>query len=123
MQICYICLSTLSNQWINYMEKIVWTIGEAAAILGENVSLVRFWANTFPRLLKPQRNAKGNRLFYASDIETLKELHFLIRHRGMTLEGAGKTMLAERDAVQKKLKVVNSLRSIKEQLLEIKKAI
>lgn len=102
------------------MEKIIWTMGEAAEILGESVSLVRFWVNSFPQLLKPRRNAKGNRLFSADDIETLKQLHFLIREKGMTLEGAAKSMSSDRAEVAKKLKVLSSLREIRSQLVEIK---
>ena len=45
------------------MEKYFYTVGEVAEILGESTSLVRFWANEFPKYIRPQRNAKGNRLF------------------------------------------------------------
>ena len=45
------------------MEKYFYTVGEVAEILGESTSLVRFWANEFPKFIRPQRNAKGNRLF------------------------------------------------------------
>ena len=44
------------------MEKYLYTIGEVAEILGESVSLVRFWSNEFAKFIKPQRNARGNRL-------------------------------------------------------------
>ena len=52
------------------MEKYLYTIGEVAEILGESTSLVRFWANEFPKFIKPERNAKGNRLFKKEDVET-----------------------------------------------------
>lgn len=103
------------------MEKIYWTMGEAAAILGESVSLVRFWANSFPKFLKPQRNAKGNRLFSSADIETLKQIHFLVKEKGLTLEGAGKQLAAERAAVQHRVKVLDTLKEIRSQLVQIKK--
>lgn len=74
------------------MEKICYTIGEVAEILGENTSLVRFWANTFPELINPRRNKKGNRLFSPDDVETFKKLHFYIKEQGMTLDGAAKVM-------------------------------
>lgn len=74
------------------MEKIIYTIGEVAEILGESTSLVRFWANTFPELINPRRNKKGNRLFSKEDVETFKKLHFYIKERGMTLDGAAKVM-------------------------------
>jgi len=74
------------------MEKVCYTIGEVASILGESTSLVRFWANTYPELISPMRNKKGNRLFSPADVETFKKLHFYIKDQGMTLEGAGKIM-------------------------------
>ena len=61
------------------MEKYLYTIGEVAEILGENVSLVRFWSNEFPKFIKPQRNAKGNRLYTKEDIETFKYIHLLVK--------------------------------------------
>ena len=74
------------------MEKVIYTIGEVAEIIGESTSLVRFWANTFPESINPRRNKKGNRLFSADDVETFKKLHFYIKERGMTLDGAAKML-------------------------------
>ena len=37
------------------MEKLFWTIGEAAKLLDENVSAVRFWTNSFPEYIRPER--------------------------------------------------------------------
>ena len=74
------------------MAKISYTIGEVAALLGENVSLVRFWSDTFPEFIHPNRNKKGNRLFTPEDVENFKKLHLYIKDRGMTLDGARKMM-------------------------------
>ena len=70
------------------MEKVFYTIGEVAEILGESASLVRYWTNTFSKFLKPKRNAKGNRLYKKEDIDTIKQIHLLVKTEGMTLEGA-----------------------------------
>ena len=78
------------------MEKLYYTIGEAASLLGENASLVRFWTTRFEKFLKPRRNAKGNRLYTQDDLEVLKQLHLLIKENGMTLDGAEKRLAAER---------------------------
>lgn len=102
------------------MAKLFYTMGEVAEMLGESVSLVRFWCNTFPRLLKPQRNAKGNRLFTQEDIDTLKELHHLIKVQGMTLEGAGKKISEDRKAVSSRVKALEKLRAIRARLEEIR---
>ena len=102
------------------MEKYFYTIGEVAEILGESTSLVRFWANEFPKFIKPQRNAKGNRLFSKEDVETFKHIHLLVKVEGLTLEGAAKRLKGDRKDVINKAKVLESLRSIRSQLEEIK---
>ncbi len=102
------------------MEKYLYTMGEAAEILGESTSLVRFWANEFPKFIKPQRNAKNNRLFTKEDIETLKYIHVLVKVEGLTLEGAAKRLKGDRKDVISKARVLDSLKSIRSQLSEIR---
>ena len=105
------------------MEKLYYSIGEVAGILGESVSLVRFWSNSFPKLIKPQRNAKGNRQFSAADVTTFKQIHHLGKDRGMTLEGAAQQLAADRRPVDRSVKALDSLKQIRAQLMEIKKNI
>ena len=102
------------------MEKYFYTVGEVAEILGESTSLVRFWANEFPKFIKPQRNAKGNRLFTKEDIETLKHIHLLVKVEGLTLEGAAKRLKGDRKEVINKARVLESLKAIRTQLEEIR---
>ena len=102
------------------MEKYLYTIGEVAGILGESTSLVRFWANEFPKFIRPQRNAKGNRLFSKDDVETFKHIHILVKVEGLTLEGAAKRLKGERKGVINKAKVLESLKDIRQQLSEIR---
>lgn len=105
------------------MEKYFYTIGEVAEILRESTSLVRFWANEFPKYIKPQRNAKGNRLFSKEDVETFKHIHLLVKVEGLTLEGAAKRLKGDRKDVISKAKVLDSLKSIRSQLAEIREEI
>ncbi|MBR4827026.1 MAG: MerR family transcriptional regulator [Bacteroidales bacterium] len=105
------------------MEKLFYSISEAAEAIGESVSLVRFWSNSFPKYLKPHRNAKGNRQYTAEDIDVLKEIHFLVKEKGLTLEGAERQLKAERASVSKSVKALESLREIRTQLMEIKNSI
>ncbi len=105
------------------MEKLYYTIGEVAEILGESTSLVRFWTNNFPKYLKPNRNAKGNRLYTKDDINVLKQLHLLIKDKGMTLEGASKRLSSDRKAVDDRVKALDSLKEIKKQLEEIRSSL
>jgi len=105
------------------MEKLYYSISEASEILGESISLVRFWSNSFPKFIKPVRNAKGNRQFTASDMEALKQIHFLVKEQGLTLDGAAKQMAANKAVVSGKVKALESLKEIRAQLVEIKKNI
>ena len=101
----------------------MYTIGEVAEILGESTSLVRFWANEFPKFIKPQRNAKGNRLFTNEDVETFKHIHLLVKVEGLTLEGAAKRLKGEKKDVINKAKVLESLKNIRQQLADIKETL
>lgn len=105
------------------MDKLYYTIGEVSEILGESSSLVRFWTNSFSRYLKPKRNAKGNRLYTQEEIEVLKQIHLLVKVQGMTLDGAAKKMSSDKKAVDGKVKVLESLKSIRDQLVEVRKSL
>lgn len=102
------------------MEKLYYSISEVAEILDENASLIRYWSNEFPRFIKPYRNAKGNRMYKCEDIETLKQIHYLVKEKGYTLEGASRFLSDDRGTVDRKIKVLNSLKNIREQLVEVK---
>ena len=102
------------------MEKYFYTVGEVAEILGESTSLVRFWANEFPKYIRPQRNAKGNRLFSKDDVETFKHIHVLVKVEGLTLEGAAKRLKGEKKEVISKARVLETLKGIRAQLQEIR---
>ena len=56
-------------------EKLYYSIGEVAEILGESTSLVRFWSDSFPEFVRPQRNKKGNRKFTPADVKGQQEVH------------------------------------------------
>ena len=105
------------------MDKLYYTIGEAAEILGESTSLVRFWSNSFPKYIKPHRNAKGNRLFHPEDVDTLRKVQFLVKKQGVTLEGAAARLTEDHRSVDSRVKALESLKSIRAQLVEVRKAL
>lgn len=101
------------------IEKLYYSIGEVSRILGENTSLVRFWAQKFPDFIKPARNKKGNRLFTAQDLANFKVIYYLVKERGMTLEGAAGRMKDNITGEDQRMDVISRLNGIKEKLLEI----
>ena len=105
------------------MEKIYYSIGETAEILGESTSLVRFWTNSFEKFLNPRRNAKGNRIYTADEIDALKQIHLLVKEQGMTLEGAARKLAEDRRSVDSRVKALDTLKEIRAQLVEIRSSL
>ena len=105
------------------MAKLIYTMGEVAQELCENASAIRYWSNYFEKFIKPQRNAKGNRLYHPEDIETLKQIQFLLKNQGLTLEGARQRLTEDRRSVDKRVKAIGILKEIREQLVQVRKAL
>lgn len=105
------------------MAKLIYTMGEVADMLGENPSAVRYWSNYFDKFVKPQRNAKGNRLYHPEDIETLKQIQFLLKNQGLTLEGARQRLTENRRSVELRVKALTKLKEIREELVAVKKVL
>jgi DNA-binding transcriptional MerR regulator len=100
-------------------DKRYYSIGEVAKAFGVNASLIRFWDSEFD-ILKPKKNAKGNRMFKPEDVKNLQLIFHLVKERGFTLEGA-KTHLKEgQKKTLDKFDIINKLETIKAQLLNIK---
>ncbi|MEM7661730.1 MAG: MerR family transcriptional regulator [Pseudomonadota bacterium] len=64
------------------------SIGEAAAELGLQTHVLRYWEGKFPRHIKPIKRTDGRRLFRPRDMEALKAIQILVHDRGLTLKGA-----------------------------------
>ena len=67
--------------------KRYYSIGEAAAMFDLKTSALRFWEKEFPEL-QPKKTEAGARKYSAKDMELLRKIHFLVKERGFTLEGA-----------------------------------
>lgn len=100
-------------------DKRYFSIGELAKAFDVNASLIRFWDKEFD-ILKPKKNAKGNRMFTQEDVKNLQLIYHLVKERGFTLEGA-KTHLKEgQKKTLDKFEIISKLEAIKSQLIGIK---
>jgi DNA-binding transcriptional MerR regulator len=104
------------------IEKLYYSIGEVAEMFGVKTSLIRFWEKEFD-IIKPKKNKKGNRLFTKPDIENFHIIFHLVKERGMTLSGAKKKMKENKDDTINNFEVIQSLKEIKDLLLELKENI
>lgn len=101
------------------IEKVFFSIGEVAAMIDENPSLIRYWENQFDAL-KPQKNKKGTRLFTKEDIETIKLIHHLVKQRGLTLKGAQQKLKENREETIHNYEIVKRLQKVREELIAIR---
>ena len=104
---------------IELPEKRYYGIGEVAKAFGVNTSLIRFWEKEFD-VLKPKKNAKGNRKFRPEDIKNLQFIFHLVKERGFTLEGAKTHLKEEKKQSLNNFEIVRKLEGVKNQLLKIK---
>src|SRR5690606_5793921 len=104
---------------INLPEKRYYAIGEVAEAFGVNTSLIRFWEKEFD-VLKPKKNAKGNRKFTPQDIKNLEFIYPLVKERGFTLEGAKTHLKEEKKKTLDNFEIIRKLESVKAELVKIK---
>ncbi len=100
-------------------EKLYYSINEVAQLFNVNASLLRFWEKEFT-VIKPRKNAKGTRFYTKEDIENIRLIYFLVKEKGMTLDGARKKIKENKKGSMKNLEIVTLLNDIKRQLQEIK---
>ena len=101
--------------------KYQYKITEVAAMLNETQATLRYWESEFDSFIKPSTNAHGTRKYTDKDIERLKSVQYLLRERKLTIKGA-KAYLKDnvRERVIDNAELVEELRAIKAELLQIK---
>ncbi len=104
---------------IDLPEKRYYKIGEVAKAFDVNTSLVRFWEKEFD-IIKPKKNAKGNRLFTQEDIANFKLIYNLVKERGFTLDGAKQKLKKNPDSTIHNHEIISRLESVKAELIKIK---
>ncbi|MDT0675600.1 MerR family transcriptional regulator [Autumnicola musiva] len=104
---------------INLPEKRYYSIGEVAEAFKVNTSLIRFWEKEFD-VIKPKKNAKGNRKFTQEDIKNLELIFHLVKERGFTLEGAKIHLKEEKQETLNNFEIIRKLERIKATLTNIK---
>ena len=97
-------------------EKLYYSIGEIAEAFDVNPSLIRFWEKEF-EILTPKKNTRGIRKFTVQDIDKIELIHFLVKERGFTLEGAKKEINSQNSSQHQ---IVRRLKSIREELFRIR---
>ncbi|MCE2790006.1 MAG: MerR family transcriptional regulator [Saprospiraceae bacterium] len=99
--------------------KVYYTIGEAGQLFGIAPSVIRYWEAEFD-VLKPSKNTRGERKYTQKDMKLLADIHYLLKDKGFTIEGARKELLHRKMQEKEERLVVNRLLDLKDRLLQIK---
>ena len=71
--------------------KLYFRIGEVATAVGVEAHVLRYWETEF-RSIRPQKSARGQRVYSRRDVETLMRVKELLYDRGFTIAGARKQL-------------------------------
>ncbi|MBK86076.1 MAG: transcriptional regulator [Flavobacteriaceae bacterium] len=107
---------------IDLPKKLYYSIGELSKAFGVKNSLIRFWDKEFD-ILKPKKNAKGNRKFTIEDVNNLKLIYNLVKEQGYTLDGAKTYLKSSKGKTLNNFEIIAKLESIKDKLMKIKSQI
>lgn len=100
-------------------EKLYYSIGEVADMLGEKTSVIRFWETQFPQVAA-RKSSRGTRQFSVEQVETLNQIHHLTRDCGFTLSGVKSQLKADRARLDEKMQLVKTLNDTKAFLQALK---
>ncbi len=91
-------------------------------MIGVRECTLRYWETEFPHL-KPKTTGQKVRQYTEKDIEQIKLIYNLVKVRGFKIAAARKMMNQNRSGADKSADVLDTLISVRDQLMELKKQI
>lgn len=102
--------------------KLYYKIGEVAGMLGVDQATIRYWESEFP-YLRPNVKKGETRKYKEEDIDKIRYVKTLLKDKKMTIKGAHELIEGNQTYVNNKVEAIRRLRSIREELVTIKKAL
>lgn len=103
------------------LDKKFYRIGDVAELLELPQPTLRYWEKEFSEL-RPRRNAGGTRLYTPNDVELLRLIKFLVKDKGLTLEGAREHLRRNRRNLDRTHRAIVRLKEIRERLVSLGEA-
>ncbi len=102
--------------------KKYYRIAEVCELVDEPASTLRYWETVFPQL-KVKRNDKGTRYYTPANIETIRQIKYLLNDRGLKIEAAAQQMKVANDSIAAKQKAIERLQEIRKALVGMRDAL
>lgn len=103
---------------IRDLNKQYYKISEVADIIGLPASTLRFWEKSFT-IINPKRNAHGSRFYTPEDIDKIRQIHYLVKEKGLKLDAAQEALKKNPEGIDKTSDAITRLKEIKAELLKM----
>ena len=104
---------------VNLPEKRYYRIGEIAKAFNVNPSLLRFWEKEFKEI-QPRKKEGGARKYTPDDVNTLQKIYYLLKEKGLTIEGAKKQLKLKNLTEDRNLELIQKLEQLKSDLVQLR---
>lgn len=104
------------------LDKKYYKIKDAAELVGVPQSTLRYWEKEFDGCA-PRRSASNIRYYTPENIETFRMIYYLLKIKGLKLEAAKEQMRVNRANVSHNLELITRLQKVRDQLMELRKAL
>jgi len=112
----------VADGWGEPIAKKYYSISEVSDMLQINASVLRFWEKEF-RELEPRKTKGGHRLYSEADVELLRKIHYLVKVRKFTLQGAREKLKANPKDVESTLRTREALQNVRTFLVNLRDAL
>jgi DNA-binding transcriptional MerR regulator len=104
---------------VNLPEKRYYRIGEIAKAFNVNPSLLRFWEKEFKEI-QPRKKEGGARKYTPDDVNTIQKIYYLLKEKGLTIEGAKKQLKLKNLSEDRNLELIQKLEQLKSDLVQLR---
>ncbi|NDW18522.1 MerR family transcriptional regulator [Dysgonomonas sp. 216] len=102
-------------------KKLYYSIKEVASHFNVKESLLRYWEKEFAEI-SPRKTEGGTRQYTKDDIDQITVIHYLVKEKGMTLDGARQKLRTKKDEEIRRQQIISNLENIKKELDELKQS-
>jgi DNA-binding transcriptional MerR regulator len=104
---------------VNLPKKRYYRIGEIAKAFNVNPSLLRFWEKEFKEI-QPRKKEGGARKYTPDDVNTIQKIYYLLKEKGLTIEGAKKQLKLKNLSEDRNLELIQKLEQLKSDLVQLR---
>ena len=104
---------------VNLPEKRYYRIGEIAKAFNVNPSLLRFLEKEFKEI-QPRKKEGGARKYTPDDVNTIQKIYYLLKEKGLTIEGAKKQLKLKNLTDDRNLELIQKLEQLKSDLVQLR---